>query len=589
MEIFNNLLRSKYIQNSLLLKELKLTYEEALILKYLIFEYLRGETSNTIEKVISEAFNTKSIKTILEKMPAIHSLQEKDYISVITPVDFFAFEFTVKNDKFKAPLLEQMKSTASLTSKILFILQTPIETLREKKKDKKVEILPYENSFQYLEDKFKKINFYLDKKVSKEETEQKVKEHNDFIIQRIEKTPFKIPLHIFLTEKEFSEKEEMVILAVLSMEYSLNYSKNFRNLDEIVNLLSFSTLDKLENRTLFRERSKLVQEKIFEFETSIHIVNDQKSFTNEELFISESFLNQIEGHEEENEKKEDRSLLKELVSKQELFELVIPKKDLDSVVLPKETRAVLDTIIKQLDKKVIDKLVKWGIKERTGLDARIIFHGVAGTGKTLTATAFAKTIDKEILHFDCSKVLSMYVGESEKNVRNIFDTYRDLVKKSGAEPILFLNEADQFLTSRSTDTSSSTSQMYNQMQNIFLEQIENFEGILIATTNLLDNLDKAFSRRFNYKVEFKLPSKDERIEIWKNHLPKNAQFEKSFDLEKLAEYKLSGGQIDLIIKNSAYLVATRSKSIFKTEDFIKEIEREKSSSFDGNRVMGFLK
>jgi len=145
------------------------------------------------------------------------------------------------------------------------------------------------------------------------------------------------------------------------------------------------------------------------------------------------------------------------------------------------------------------------------------------------------------------------------------------------------------LTSRSTDTSSSVSQMYNQMQNIFLEQIEKFEGVLIATTNLLENLDKAFSRRFNYKVEFKLPAKHERLIIWEQHLPKTANYEPNFSIEELAEYKLSGGQIDLIVKNTAYLVATRENPIFSTEDFLTEIKRERNSSFENNRVMGFLK
>ena len=182
----------------------------------------------------------------------------------------------------------------------------------------------------------------------------------------------------------------------------------------------------------------------------------------------------------------------------------------------------------------------------------------------------------------------MYVGESEKNVRNIFDTYKDLAKNSGLEPILFLNEADQFLSARSTDTGSSISQMYNQMQNIFLEQIENFEGVLVATTNMLDNLDKAFSRRFNYKVEFKPPLKAERVEIWKKHIPQNANYEKDFTIETLAEFKLTGGQIDLIVKNTAFKVATQNRPIFKISDFLAEIELEKNTNFENDRIMGFL-
>jgi SpoVK/Ycf46/Vps4 family AAA+-type ATPase len=131
--------------------------------------------------------------------------------------------------------------------------------------------------------------------------------------------------------------------------------------------------------------------------------------------------------------------------------------------------------------------------------------------------------------------------------------------------------------------------MHNQMQNIFLEQIERFDGIIIATTNLIDNIDKAFSRRFNYKIEFKTPSKIEREKIWKLHLPKDADYEEGFEVNKLITQELTGGQIDLIVKNTAYKVAVREEElIFKIEDFMDEIKKEVKSSFEGSeKVVGF--
>jgi SpoVK/Ycf46/Vps4 family AAA+-type ATPase len=126
------------------------------------------------------------------------------------------------------------------------------------------------------------------------------------------------------------------------------------------------------------------------------------------------------------------------------------------------------------------------------------------------------------------------------------------------------------------------------MQNIFLEQIENFRGMLIATTNLLENIDKAFSRRFNYKIEFKKPDKQQRIELWKKMLPLEAPYEKEFTVDTLAEYSLTGGQINLIVKNTAYKVAVRENPIFTLKDFIDEIKREKDANFDSEKSMGFL-
>jgi SpoVK/Ycf46/Vps4 family AAA+-type ATPase len=212
---------------------------------------------------------------------------------------------------------------------------------------------------------------------------------------------------------------------------------------------------------------------------------------------------------------------------------------------------------------------------------------VAGTGKTMTAVSLAKTLKRPILSFDCSKILSMYVGESEKNVRKIFDDFKSLSKKAKVEPILLLNEADQFLSSRTQGQGSSADKMHNQMQNIFLEQIEQFEGILIATTNLLDNIDKAFSRRFNYKIEFKKPGKKQRLQLWQYMLPEKADYEEGFDINKLSSYELTGGQINLIIKNTAYKVAVRDESLFMLQDFFEEIAIELGSSFDGGKSMGF--
>ena len=142
--------------------------------------------------------------------------------------------------------------------------------------------------------------------------------------------------------------------------------------------------------------------------------------------------------------------------------------------------------------------------------------------------------------------------------------------------------------SRSTGVGSSADKMHNQMQNIFLEQIERFDGVLIATTNLLENIDTAFSRRFNYKVEFKKPIKSQRIELWNKMLPKNAEYEKEFDVEKLSNYELTGGQINLIVKNTAFKVAIKEQPIFTIKDFIEEIKREQISAFGDQKSVGFM-
>jgi SpoVK/Ycf46/Vps4 family AAA+-type ATPase len=103
----------------------------------------------------------------------------------------------------------------------------------------------------------------------------------------------------------------------------------------------------------------------------------------------------------------------------------------------------------------------------------------------------------------------------------------------------------------------------------------------------LDNIDKAFSRRFNYKIEFKKPSSKQRVRLWRLMLPQNADFESDFDISKLSNYELTGGQINLVVKNTAYKVAIRDECIFSIRDFIEEIENELNSNFDNSKSMGF--
>jgi SpoVK/Ycf46/Vps4 family AAA+-type ATPase len=244
-------------------------------------------------------------------------------------------------------------------------------------------------------------------------------------------------------------------------------------------------------------------------------------------------------------------------------------------------------LLKQIDKKVLNLLKKWGIKNNDDFDAKIIFYGAPGTGKTLTAYSIAKELNKPILSLDASKILSMYVGESEKNVRRMFDEYYSICEKLKTKPILLLNEADQFLSTRTSASFSSADKMHNQMQNIFLEQLEKFDGFLIATTNLLETLDSAFSRRFDYKIKFEKPSFKERKRLWDIKLPKNAEYEKNFSTEILSRYELSGAQIEVVIKNTALKTALKKEPVFKVKDFTEEIEREQKNAFDSQNELGF--
>lgn len=177
----------------------------------------------------------------------------------------------------------------------------------------------------------------------------------------------------------------------------------------------------------------------------------------------------------------------------------------------------------------------------------ILFFGAPGTGKTESVMQLAKATGREIIKVDISSTKSKWFGESEKMIKRVFNDYATYSKHSVVTPILLFNEADAILSKRSVSGNSSTQQTENAIQNILLEELENFKGIFMATTNLMSNLDKAFERRFLYKVEFSIPTLEHRVQIWKSKFPTL----KISEFEFLAQHvELSGGQIDNIYRKS---------------------------------------
>ena len=180
---------------------------------------------------------------------------------------------------------------------------------------------------------------------------------------------------------------------------------------------------------------------------------------------------------------------------------------------------------------------------RTGFTC--LFYGAPGTGKTETALQLARTTGRKVLSADVAKIMSKWVGESEKNARRLFRDYKAANEENELTPILLLNEADAFLGKRFENVRTATEKMENGLQNIFLEELERFSGILIATTNLTTNLDPAFERRFLFKVCFDKPSEEVRANIWKSNIPELSEDE----ARKLATaYDFSGGQIENLVR-----------------------------------------
>ena len=210
-----------------------------------------------------------------------------------------------------------------------------------------------------------------------------------------------------------------------------------------------------------------------------------------------------------------------------------------------QVQTQIDRLAELLDKdrftQVTQRLSESGMRKGFAC----LFYGSPGTGKTETVNQLARITGRDVMLVDVTKIKSCWVGESEQNIKKLFDNYRSYVKKSEVAPILLFNEADAILGIRQESAERAVDKMENSIQNIILQEMESLEGIMIATTNLTSNLDKAFERRFIYKIEFKRPSLQAKQMIWKSMIPSLSD-ETALSLAK--GYDLSGGQIENVAR-----------------------------------------
>jgi SpoVK/Ycf46/Vps4 family AAA+-type ATPase len=241
-----------------------------------------------------------------------------------------------------------------------------------------------------------------------------------------------------------------------------------------------------------------------------------------------------------------------------LFNKDLDKKKKENVIQPKDVpfrnlifseneahqfELLKSLLLEENFKNTQERLVQKSLPK--GITA--LLYGAPGTGKTESVLQIAKATNREIMKVDISASRSMWFGESEKIIKQVFKDYKSYAKKQAHTPILFFNEADAIISKRKEVNSSNISDTENRIQNILLEEIENFEGILIATTNLLNNMDTAFERRFLFKIEFQKPNISAKSKIWKSKMPHLS----IKDCEILAtKFDFSGGQIDNIVRKN---------------------------------------
>lgn len=230
--------------------------------------------------------------------------------------------------------------------------------------------------------------------------------------------------------------------------------------------------------------------------------------------------------------------------------LIYPEKIIEKTMFyDEELRKQLELLKENLAEEKFSELQERLEKLSLPKGVAALFHGLPGTGKTETALQIARATGRAVCHVDISAAKTCWYGESQKLVKGIFTNYARLCKKEKLKPILLFNEADALLSNRqninNTSGSNSVAQTENAIQNIILEEMEKLDGILIATTNMTDNLDSAFARRFLFKIKFGQPTTEAKQSIWKDKI----SWLSDDDCRQLAtHHDFSGGEIDNIVR-----------------------------------------
>jgi len=206
--------------------------------------------------------------------------------------------------------------------------------------------------------------------------------------------------------------------------------------------------------------------------------------------------------------------------------------------------------------------------KRAAKGYKALFYGPPGTGKTLTASLLGKSADRPVFLVDLSMIVSKYIGETEKNLANIFKKAED------KGWILFFDEADALFSKR-TENESSNDRYANQEVAYLLQRVESYEGLVILASNLKDNIDKAFLRRFQSMVHFEAPKYPERLRIWESILPQDLPLDTAVSVDTLArQYDLTAAQISNVVQQCFIHTLSQSANTISHDTLVVSLRKE---------------
>ncbi len=237
-----------------------------------------------------------------------------------------------------------------------------------------------------------------------------------------------------------------------------------------------------------------------------------------------------------------------------LAQRLTPRTRWEDLVLPEAQMETLRHLAAQVRHR-LQVYESWGFSSlgRRGLGVSALFAGDSGTGKTLAAEVLANELDLDLYRIDLSAVVSKYIGETEKNLRQVFDA----AEEGGS--ILLFDEADALFAKRG-EVKDGRDRYANVEVGYLLQRMESYQGLAILTTNLRSSLDRAFTRRLRFTIHFPFPGPEQRERIWSQVFPALAPT-KGIEFTKLAQLKVTGGNIRNIAMNAAFLSAEMDEPI----------------------------
>ncbi|MDD3025694.1 MAG: ATP-binding protein [Aliarcobacter skirrowii] len=530
------------------------------------------------ENFFTNSKNNKAIKDIQKELKI--SFEEARIFSIIISYqlqDNYSTNFSIIKNNFNLENDEYLKYL-----NIAYKLEKKgLLALAEKRRGRSSRLNPDFNiddmifnklilGFDYLEevdfsDIYSVVNIIkelIDKREDNKMTEYRLINESERIFEKMDKTQ-----EFSMLLSKYSTKERLILIYLIS-EYigGNNY--------EFANKVCEIFFDNLSQRAkylefILKEELNIFKDKLVKLEESSNLFDSSSR-----VELTDKAISILLQSKDKNKKQEFKPRFTQHIKYNTL------KKE---IFLDEKLQKDINRLKSVCDSKNFNKIIKDLKKANLPSGIVSILYGYPGTGKTASVYEIAKLTKRDVLQVDISSIQSKWVGESEKNTKAIFDEYKKACEIFTKKPILLFNEADALISKR-LDVTTQVGQMNNSMQNILLEELENFEGIFMATTNLVDNMDDAFSRRFLNKIKFEKPSAKTREYIWKSKLP-----ELEDDIyKKLSNYDLSGGQIENVSRKYLINKILEQKEFCFEElkDYIKEeIEFKKDETVS---KMGFL-